>query len=181
MTTSRTVALLIVLFGGPYHCFFIIDLMRDAGSYITLYLISAYVLAALIPTLLLAKVLFRPSEISQPTIWRTILGTIAALFAFFLIAGIAQVTAESIAAWNWKRTELPLGDHGSYREFYPGDSGMAHWPTPWHVIPTYGLLAALVWGPIVLIVLLGVHAIENRAGRVIRRISPAGARVDERE
>lgn len=170
--TPRIAAVLSILVGGPMLCFFIIDFMRGASTYITPFLLVAYTLAALISSFLLALALFKYHGSQRPRIGRTILLTSIALGGFFFLAGGAQVLAESLAAWNWERAGMPRGDHGSYREFYPGDSGMAYWETPWYIIPWYAFFAAIIWWPLITTVLLGLWELERMICRPLHRKAP---------
>ena len=166
MTATKLTSLVILVVGGPCLAFFLVDFVRGASSYIVPFLWGAYFLAALPLATILGWGHFGPGGRDRSRFFPLFLGTLASLFLFLIFAGGAQVIAESIAAWNWERRGLPLGDHGSYREFYPGDSGMAHYPTPWHLILSYGLITGIAWVPMVIGLLALVRGVERLVGRV---------------
>jgi len=160
MILLRTFALLYVLAATPLLAYIVIDLWRGAGDFIKPYLFASYGICSFLAAVLLALAMFVWPSTRKQSAGRTIFLTLGAMLLCLFFIGIGQVVAESIAASAWERSGRPLGDHGSYREFYPGDSGMAHWPTPWYVVPMLGCLTSLVWGPFAALFLLCLHWLE---------------------
>lgn len=175
MNATKAAAVLVILLGGPSLSFFLIDFMRGASLYIEPFLIGAYLLVSATVSAVFARRLFFATDAKEVRFKRLLGWTLLSALLVLLFSGGAQVAAESIAAWNWEKRELPLGDHGSYREFYPGDSGMAHWPTPWYVIPIYGFITGVIWCPLVLAFLSIVHWLERMVHRVLDRHLPNAA------
>lgn len=80
-----------------------------------------------------------------------------ALFA--LISGFGVTLAEDLAAATASQFGNP-GPNGP-RDFYPNDSGMSHWPTEWHRVPATMAYMAVVWFPLVLLLLFLIATIEK--------------------
>jgi hypothetical protein len=118
-------------------------LIRGASAFIMPYLfwsaIAALVISAsgyLIATRYIAR--------RQPCgFYYFVAGTVLVL-CFALLDGVFITAAENIAEHEARRIGR-RGDNG-YHDFYPGDSGMSHWPTKWHEILTGAGITFPVWG-----------------------------------
>jgi hypothetical protein len=147
MRTGKILALILVLIVAPTATFWMIDTVRGAGQRITPYLWTALGLSALVAAIPVAVFYWTPRFSKFQSAWMSVFVLWAALAMFFGVAGLAVVGAERRAASDWEASGDPLGDHGSYFEFYPGDSGMAHRPSKITDMPVLGVLTAVLWLP----------------------------------
>jgi len=143
MIPPKVLKVILILVGAPILAFLLQDLFRGTGNLIAPYLWTAFATAAII-TVVLTIILQQKDVTSR---WTLIWNSWVAIALFFIISGPLVVIAENIAAYRWEASGEPLGDHGSYHEFYPGDSGMAHHPTRILDILGIGLLSSIIWVP----------------------------------
>lgn len=112
------------------------------GRFITPYLCGAAVLALVVAGVAWWFVLRRrPDSVGVYNV-----AAIVFYITFAFAAGLLVVAAESIA----EQVAMHLGrrgESGTYRDFYPDDSGMSHWPTPWTRIPFVACFLAVIWLP----------------------------------
>lgn len=98
---------------------------------------------------------------------------------FALSAGMLIPVAESAA--EQAAIKSGYSSESGPRSFYPDDSGMSHWPTPWNRVPVVALFMGIIWLPLLyLVALLTSRFEEGNASRNKQRRA-AFASSDERQ
>jgi hypothetical protein len=112
------------------------------SHFIAPYLCGAAVIALIVAGIAWWLVLLR----RRPSVGIYSLAAVVFYITFALSAGALVVAAESIA----EQVAMHLGrrgESGTYRDFYPDDSGMSHWPTRWTTIPFVAGYLTVIWLP----------------------------------
>lgn len=73
-----------------------------------------------------------------------------------LLIPVAESTAERVAIRSGYSSE------SGPRSFYPDDSGMSNWPTPWNRVPVVALFMGIIWLPLLYVVALLTSRFERR-------------------
>ena len=126
------------------------------GAFVSPYLFAASVLA-LVPSSFVWHRLLRNAV---PSVGRLFFAAAALYFGFALVSGILVVAAESIA----EQAAIRVGYHGDSgpHDFYPSDSGMSHWPTPWFAVLFFATLGSVIWLPATYLVTLFSAVCESK-------------------